>query len=57
MVVVPVLLVTFPAESMFLDSIPRILTISAATANENDTWMILLLWSRVHRTVVPTLPS
>ena len=47
MFVVLVLLVTFPAESMSLDSIPKIFTlafvVSPVTKNVNETWMILLL--------------
>jgi hypothetical protein len=47
MFVVPVLLVTFPAESMSLDSIPKICTLAFVVSQVrkivNETWMILLL--------------
>ena len=48
MIVVLVLLVTFPADRVYVpDSIPKICTlafvVSSVTKNVNETWMILLL--------------
>jgi hypothetical protein len=56
-VVAFVLLVTFPAESMSLNSTPWIWMFVLVTMNEKDVRIILLPWSTVNMTIVPLFVS